>query len=607
MSERGAASPVLGAEVRSDGVVFGVFAKPAVRCQVRLYDAGGDGRALHELEARGDGYFSALVPGAGEGARYRFVVDGRELPDPYARRAPDGVHAPAQVTGSRYTWRHARVSRRNAATQIIYELHVGTFTAEGTYDSARERLGYLAELGVTTLELMPLSSSAGRRGWGYDGVMHFAPYAPYGTPDELRRFVDAAHGHGLAVILDVVYNHFGPSGNYLGAYCPDYFTSEFQTAWGQAPNFRHPVMRRLVLDNALYWLEEFRFDGLRLDAIYAIHDPSPVHVLRELIDTARERVPGVLLYAEDERNDPRRITEMGFDAVWADDFHHHVHVTLTSEQDGYYRAYSPGVEGIARAIAKGWSYEGQVYPPSGRPRGGPADQLESSHFIYCIQNHDQVGNRALGTRLCHDVDLDSYCLASVLLLFLPMTPLLFMGQEWAASAPFQYFTDHDEELGALVTAGRRREFASFAAFADPELQKRIPDPQDQATFERSKLDWSERACPPHDRVENLYRQMIALRRNDPGFGETSARGQLSVEAIGDVLVIRRSSKAQSGDYVLVANFARRPASMARLPWLGTKRRLVLSTHPMADESALGEGTSGAGDMPARSAAIFLAG
>jgi len=505
----------LGADALSGKTRFALYTTTARRCAVQLYASPGVRGERRPLDPAGEGIFAVEVPGAGHGTLYNFVLDDRELPDPYARFLPVGVHGPAMVYESRHTWRHGAGVSRPLREQVIYELHVGTFTPEGTYQAAGERLGELAALGVTTLELMPVAAFAGRRGWGYDGVAINAPFAGYGTPDDLRAFVDEAHRHGLAVLLDVVYNHFGPAGNYLSAYSPEYFTSAFRNAWGDAPAFAHPVLRRQVLDSALGWLTDFRFDGLRLDAIHAIADPSPRHILRELADEVARLVPAKLLIAEDERNDPADVTELGLDAVWADDFHHQVRVTLTREHDGYYAAYHPGTAELARALRQGWLYEGQVYPPSGHPRGRPAGSLPAEAFVYCLQNHDQVGNRAHGDRLSHAVDPDAYRAASTLLLFAPMTPLLFMGQEWAASSPFQFFTDHEPDLGAKIVEGRREEFKRFQAFTDPAVRARIPEPQAEETFARSRLRWEERQQGEHGRVLALYHALLALRREDP--------------------------------------------------------------------------------------------
>jgi maltooligosyltrehalose trehalohydrolase len=507
----------------------------ATACAVRLYDADDRPLAEHALESRGGGLFARELAGVGHGALYRFVLGERALPDPYARFLPRGVHGPAMVVEPRYEWRHPNVSRP-LAEHVLYELHVGTFTPEGTYVAAAERLERLAELGVTALELMPLAAFDGTRGWGYDGVAHYAPFAPYGAPDELRALVDRAHELGLSVLLDVVYNHFGPAGNYLAAYDARYFTRDAASPWGDAPNYAFPAMRRYAIDNALYWLEEFRFDGLRLDATHTIVDHSPTHVLAELAEEVAVLRPKRLLVAEDERNEPALVTRAGLDALWADDFHHATRVTLTGERDGYYGAYEPGAATVAHTIRRGWLYEGQRNPVSGRPRGASADELSAERFVYCIQNHDQIGNRALGDRLHHAVSLDAYLSVSLLLLLVPMTPLLFMGQEWAASSPFLYFTDHEAELGRAITEGRRREFAAFGAFS--ERAREVPDPQALGTFERSKLDWSERTSPEHVRALELYRAALALRREDAVFAEPS-RERLRCDTFGDVLAVER--------------------------------------------------------------------
>jgi maltooligosyltrehalose trehalohydrolase len=445
------------------------------------------------------------------------------------------------VYRSSYRWKHEHVSRP-LRDHVIYELHVGTFTREGTYSAAIDKLDELLELGITAIELLPIAAFGGHHGWGYDGVAHYAPHAAYGTPDELRAFIDAAHGAGLSVLLDVVYNHFGPAGNYLHGY-GSYFT-KVRGPWGEAPNFDNPWMRRYVTNNIRSWLSEFRFDGLRFDAVHAIADESMV---RECITTARDALPDAILIAEDDRNEPALVEDLGFDAIWADDFHHAVHVTLTGEQDGYYAHYQPGAEAIAHAIARGWSYEGQAF--GDHPRGKPAQSLPAEAFVYCVQNHDQIGNRAVGDRLARLTGIEAVRSASLLLLFLPMTPLLFQGQEWSATTPFLYFTDHAAELGAMVTKGRREEFAKFASFAGE-----VPDPQAPSTFERSKLDWSERQRPPHADTLALYRAAIALRRRDPVLSQ-APREAMTVEARGSVLIVKRSHGGSSR--VFVANFSDR--------------------------------------------------
>jgi maltooligosyltrehalose trehalohydrolase len=573
--------PSLGARVVETGTRFGLFAEPCARAAVRVFTPDGTSFDDHEMQPLGAGYFGAAVPGVGHGALYKFVLDGRELTDPFARFLPQGVHGPAQVVADRFAWRHAGVSRP-LAEQVIYELHVGTFSAEGTYAGVAARLPAVAALGVTTIELLPLAAFPGQRGWGYDGVALYAPFAPYGTPDELRALVDAAHGLGLGVLLDVVYNHFGPSGNYLPSYSPGFLASERSTGWGAVLDYTLPALRRAVVENARYWLEEFRFDGLRLDATHAIEDPSSRHILRAIADAARE-LPGKIVIAEDERNDPALVEQHGLNAIWADDFHHQVRVTLTGEKDGYYGAYRPGVADLARTIERGWLFEGQLYPPTGAARGTPAGALAASSFVYCIQNHDQVGNRALGERLCVAVSAEQYRAVSTLLLFLPMTPLLFMGQEWAASSPFLYFTDHDPELGRLVREGRRREFKNFDAFRDPVTRETIPDPQAEETFAASKLRWDERLEGEHARTLALYRAALSLRAFDPVL-TTSGREALRAEAAGEVLIVRRASAA--GERVLLVNFSTEPVEIAALPVAPGLRLLLRSDlAPVAEPGA----------------------
>jgi maltooligosyltrehalose trehalohydrolase len=536
----------LGANVRDGQTHFRIYTTRAKDCAVRLLDPDGQWEDLLPLTAEGDGHFSLRTRRASHGTLYTFRLDGKDVPDPYARFAPRGVHGPPMVVEPRHAWRFPAAPQRPLSQQVIYELHIGTFTREGTYDSARQRLGHLAALGVTTIELMPLSSFPGKRGWGYDGVLHFAPFAPYGTPDDLRRFIDEAHGHGMCVLLDVVYNHLGPDGNYLRVYSEEYFTAEVQTPWGDALDFGHDVTRRFVLDNALYWLTEFRFDGLRLDATQEIVDRSSLHILRELSDAVLALRPKKLLVAEDAQNDPTLVTEHGMDAVWADDFHHQLHATLTREQDGYYAGFTPGAEGLATAVTRGWIYEGQIFPPWGTSRGKPAVGLDRHRLVYGLQNHDQVGNRAFGDRLSDQISERAYLTASMLLLFMPATPLLFMGQEWAATSPFRYFTDHEPGLGKLVTEGRRREFASFGAFGPDTI---VPDPQAEQTFVESKLHWSE-IEGKHARVLAFYRDMLAFRREDPVMRATVG-AQIAAVANGDVLIVRRESP--EGIRVLIAN------------------------------------------------------
>jgi maltooligosyltrehalose trehalohydrolase len=521
------ALPSLGAHVEPDGsTCFRVWSSRAREVAIVVYELAADRTTIageHRLTPRGDGLFADRLP-LPPGALYKIRLDRALLPDPYARRLPLGVHGPAEVMAARTC---PEYQAPPLARWAIYELHVGTFTRAGTYAAAAERLPELAALGVTTIELLPLAAFPGRRGWGYDGVGLFAPFEGYGSPDELRGFVEQAHALGLAVILDVVYNHLGPEGNYLASYSPEYFAGGSWTPWGQAPDFACPWVRRLVIDSATMWLCEYGFDGLRLDATQAIVDPSPVPILAELAATVRALPGRKVLIAEDGRQDPRVVTEVGLDALWADDFHHAAHVLATRERDGYYGEYAGTPEELARTIARGLLFAGQPWLRSRKIRGGDCESLPAEALVYCLQNHDQVGNRALGERLHHLIGIERHCALAVLLLFLPATPLLWMGEEWAASSPWQYFTDHPPELGRRVAAGRRAEYREFPAFADPEQAACIPDPQDECTYARSRLDWDERSRSPHREVLALYGELLRLRREDPVLRERD-RSRMSV-------------------------------------------------------------------------------
>jgi maltooligosyltrehalose trehalohydrolase len=472
------------------------------------------------------GYWSGTFAGVGPGTLYRYRLDGDDeqtFPDPASRFQPAGVHGSSQVIDpSAFTWSDAGWQPPSLEQIVFYELHVGTFTPEGTFRAAIERLPYLRDLGVSAIELMPVGDFAGNRNWGYDGVAIFAPARCYGAPGDLQALVDAAHAHGLAVFLDVVYNHFGPDGAYATAFSEHYFTDRHSSPWGRGVNLDGPHnegVRRFFIENALHWVGEYHVDGLRLDATHAIQDESAQHFLAELTRTVREQADRpVLLVAEDHRNlaqlvEPVEKGGFGLDAVWADDFHHQVRVHAAHESEGYFADFSGTVEDLAATLRQGWFFTGQHSQALGEPRGTDPSSLDPQRFVICIQNHDQIGNRADGSRLSHDIDAAVYRAASTLLLLAPQTPLLFMGQEWAASTPFLFFTNHHEELGRRVTEGRREEFRSFAAFRDPRHRARIPDPQEANTFERSRLLWHERERAPHAGVRQLYRRLLALRRS----------------------------------------------------------------------------------------------
>ena len=521
-------SPSIGAIVDGDASTFRVWAPERTHVELVLdRPAPQSKRAWNVLPLSRDesGYWSARVDGIGHGARYRFRLDSDPalvFPDPASRAQPDGVHGASMVVDpGRFRWTDSGWNAPPPADLIVYELHVGTFSREGTFRGAIDHLPHLTRLGVTAIELMPVADFPGDRNWGYDGVSLFAPARAYGTPDDLRALVDAAHGHGLAVILDVVYNHFGPDGAYVHAFSPAYFTSAHRTAWGDAINLDGPhcrEVRRFFIDNALHWVREYHVDGLRLDATHALHDDGRVHFLAELTGTVRAHAGRpVVIVAEDHRNlacmmRPVESGGYGLDAVWADDFHHQVRVHVARDSEGYYRDYRGTTEDLAATIRQGWFFTGQRSEHLDGPRGTSPSNLPPSSFVICIQNHDQVGNRADGARLHHEIDPAAYRAASALLVLAPQVPLLFMGQEWAASSPFQFFTDHHDRLAPLVTEGRRHEFRDFDAFRDPATLSAIPDPQQPETFLRSRLNWQEIDRTPHGQVLRLYQRLIALRR-----------------------------------------------------------------------------------------------
>jgi maltooligosyltrehalose trehalohydrolase len=503
------------------GTTFRVWAPAARTLAVDIEDGNLAGR--HPLARGDDGYFAASIEGVAPGTRYRYRVNGRDpLPDPASRYQPDGVHGASMVIDPRrYAWSDTAWRGMPLDELVIYELHVGTFTEDGTFDAAAERLARVRDLGVTAVEVMPVADFPGRRNWGYDGVALFAPARCYGSPDSFRRFVDRGHALGLAVLLDVVYNHLGPDGAYLTQFSPDYFTSRYTSPWGAAVNLDGPKsqhVRGFFIENALHWLHEYHLDGLRLDATHALHDQGETHFLAELSGRLHDAVDRhVHVIAEDDRNLAQMVTPVknggwGLDAVWADDFHHEMRRALAGDADGYYADYSGSTADIAATIRQGWFYTGQYSRCLRAPRGTRPAGIAPQRCIVCLQNHDQIGNRAFGDRLHHRISPAAYRAASALLLLLPETPLLFMGQEWAASSPFLYFTDHHAELGRLVTQGRRREFCSFAAFSNPELLQTIPDPQADATFDSSHVKWSEADTEPHASMVRLYAALLATRR-----------------------------------------------------------------------------------------------
>ena len=574
----------MGANVLPGGVEFRVWAPAAKSVEAEL--VRGCRAGYCQLLPDAEGVFAAFVPDVGTGTRYRFRLDnGPSYPDPYSRFQPEGVHGQSEVVSpSSYRWNDAAWAGLHPEGLVIYECHVGTYTPEGTFDALAGRLGELKQLGITALELMPVAEFPGRWNWGYDGVDLYAPTRNYGGPEALRRLVDAAHAIGIGVILDVVYNHLGPDGNYLRAYSGSYFTDRYRTPWGDALNYDgegSKWVRPYAVENSCYWLNEYHVDGLRLDATHAIFDGSPRHIIEEIAERARASVPKgrtVLLVAENENNDVRFIRPSskggyGLDAVWADDFHHSVHTLLTGEDEGYYQDYPPSVESIARTIKNGFLYQGDASVHLKRNRGTKVTDEPAQSFVFCIQNHDQIGNRALGDRLSRSVDRESYLVASALLLLSPETPLLFQGQEFAASSPFLFFTDHKPGLGCLVTKGRREEFEDFSAFRDLASRKRIPDPQAESTFRRCKINRAERDS--NLGTYRLYQDLIALRKSDPILVRQD-RFNLRFEALPPAMIVLHLWDGPE-HRLLLANFgpgtrlgfAEHPliADLAKLPWM----------------------------------------
>lgn len=509
----------VGAHCGNEGVRYRVWAPDHERAAVRIRTMDAGERRI-ELVPEGDGFFGGWDENGRGGDLYQFELgESGIFPDPASRFQPHGVHGPSQCVDPRsYVWPTENWERPRWRGQTIYELHVGTFTEDGTFRSAIERLDHLVELGVEAIEIMPVADFPGDRNWGYDGVAIYAPARCYGTPDDFRALVDAAHQRGLVVILDVVYNHLGPSGNYLGEYARDYFHPSRTTPWGRAFNIDAPhsrPVRDFFVENAAYWLDEYRVDGLRLDATHAIEDTSERHLLSEIAEAVHSR--GGFVIAEDERNSCDLLIAKDpsghvMDAVWSDDFHHQIRVALTGLRESYFASYAGSSDELAATLERGWFYTGQAFPFwNGRGRGADCSHLPPYSFVYCIENHDQVGNRALGERLEHLVDPALFRAASMLLCLSPYPPLLFMGQEWAASSPFLFFTQHEGELGRAVSEGRRKEFAQAGLNASIRPED-IPDPQELMTFVRSKLDWTELQAQPHRDILALYRECLRVRK-----------------------------------------------------------------------------------------------
>ncbi len=570
-----------GAEVLPDGGVrFRLFAPAAKEVQLAI-----EGREPQPMQCAGDGWHESITNAAGPGTLYRYLLpDGSRVPDPVSRFQPQDVNGPSEVIApGSYTWKDSTWMGRRWSEAVIYELHIGTFTPEGTFRAAIGKLDYLRDLGVTVIELMPIGDFSGERGWGYDGVLWYAPDSAYGRPEDLKALVEAAHARGIAVMLDVVYNHFGPEGNYLPSYFPNLLTERHKTSWGAAVNYdgeQSEVVRELAIHNALYWIEEFHLDGLRLDAVHAIMDESPKHLLSELAERvhALGTPYAIHLVLENENNEAFRLTRDAkwmpehFTGQWNDDMHHVLHTAATHEDAGYYADYKGDTELLGRALAEGFAYQGQASSCSGKERGEPCGHLPPSAFVAFIQNHDQIGNRAFGERINMICDPEAVKALVAVYLLLPQIPMIFMGEEWRATTPFPYFCDFHGELADKVREGRRNEFKDFPEFQDPKKRDEIPDPLAEATFQSGKLNWAEMTQPEQAECLGRHRDLIALRQREIVPLLKLIKGNAgSFEVVGPGAVVVRWNLNDGRELRLYANLCDRekdsfPASEGRVLW-----------------------------------------
>jgi maltooligosyltrehalose trehalohydrolase len=595
-----------GAEYRQDGTVrFRLWAPKAATVAVRLCSLERD-FPMHKIQ---DGWFE-LVTEVSAGSQYQFRINGQQgVPDPASRFQPSSVHGASEVIDpDTFEWLDNDWHGRAWEEAVIYELHLGTFSPEGTYAAAEAELDYLVQLGVTAIELMPLSSFLGERNWGYDGVLPYAPTHSYGRPEDLKRFINAAHAKNFMVLLDVVYNHFGPEGNYLSLYAPQFFTERHRTPWGKAINFDGPgshAVRDYFIHNALYWLEEYHFDGLRFDAVHAIADDSRPDILTELAETIHKKFAGerqIHLILENDNNAARYLrrdahgTAYWYTAQWNDDIHHALHLLLTGETDGYYSDYADHpAQHLGRCLAEGYAYQGERSAfRDGGSRGEPSSDLPLACFVSFLQNHDQIGNRALGERIASLGDPAGLRAAVAVLLLAPSPPLLFMGEEFGAKTPFLFFCDFASELAEKVRNGRRAEFARFQQFRSPEAQAQIPDPNDPATFLASKLDWHCIEQAPHREWRSFYKKLLACRREKivPRIRDIEP-GLAKYDVLGPGAVHVRWVFGNGGSLELIGNLGRESRALRNKP----QGELVYATAENYDPAS--------GQVPPLSAAWFL--
>jgi maltooligosyltrehalose trehalohydrolase len=573
----------------ADGQVrFRLWAPAAREVELLLHHGAGEARP-RKMSAQSGGWFELVNGDAHAGSRYSYRIDGRtEVPDPASRSNPDDTHGPSEVVDpASFDWDDDAWRGRPWHEAVIYELHIGTFSPEGTFAGVEKKLDHLAALGITVIELMPIADFPGKRGWGYDGVLPFAPESAYGKPDELKSLVAAAHRRGIAIMLDVVYNHFGPEGNYLHEYAPQFFTDRHHTPWGAAINFdaaKSRTVRDFYIHNTLYWLEEYHFDGLRFDAVHAIIDDSEPNILTEIARAARTgpgRERDIFLVLENGANQARFLGPPGaidtFDAQWNDDVHHCLHTLLTGETDGYYEDYAGTAHAmLCRCLAEGFGYQGQVSAHQGGPRGEPSAHLPPTAFVNFLQNHDQIGNRALGERLpAITRSPEALRAGNAVLLLAPSPPLLFMGEEWEAPQPFPYFCDFEPELADKVREGRKREFSRFAKFSGPAGLAALPDPNAIETFRSATLDWSLLRQRQHADALDQCRRLLAIRQRDivPLIPKIHFGTCIKLEANGAFAV---DWELDDGSILhLLANLTDHP-----VPVVGRAAgRMIFATHP----------------------------
>jgi len=573
-----------GAEFHpGEGVRFRLWAPKAKKVTLHLTDAHHP--LLLDMKGIGVGWLELLTDRARAGSRYQYQIDdGLKVPDPASRFQPADVHGPSEVIDAEdFDWLDIDWRGRPWNEAVIYELHVGAFSPEGTFAGVEKRLDYLAGLGVTAVELMPVSDFPGARNWGYDGVLPFAPDSQYGRPNDLKRLVQAAHQRGVMMFLDVVYNHFGPECNYLRAYSPEFFTDRHRTPWGEAVNFDQlgsKVVREYFIQNVLYWLIEYHFDGLRFDAVDQIADTSNPNILTEIARIVRGRLTDrpVHLVLENDDNSAHYIRPERklYNAQWNDDIHHALHVSLTGESDGYYADYAEApVRDIARCLTEGFDYQGQPSAFSdGRHRGEPSADLPPTCFVSFLQNHDQIGNRAFGERISKLADRCALKAGMTILLLAPSPPLLFMGEEFAADTPFLFFCDFGKELAAAVTNGRRNEFSRFARFSNPELRAQIPDPNAPETFLKSKLDWNSVSAAEHQNWFDFYRTLLRLRKEKiaPRL-QGLAENKVSLQMLSDRALVASWTLCGGAQLTLLANLSSHVQPHAAKP----SGRLLYST------------------------------